>query len=604
MLGLPEITGLQQRRECVEAMKYAWGVGLVMVVLGCSSGGTGTIGQSEQTQYTTRDCVGDSGCAGTQACYGDSCQSCTCTPVKTACTSEAGCHGMTTCQGSACAPCVCDAPMPTWSTEFSGVAAELHAAPDGSVVVRLTAAPWLVRHDVNGQATPLTLQSALDWVQQFVISGDGSLYVLGTSMSGTASASSSSVRVDHLSSAGSLLGSKRWGIPNKSPLQDAPATDSTTFGGAALGPDGGIYVVAEGIWSRSVVKLTADGDFGTETTVPPPYDSSGNALVLEAPERLAVAADGSFLIEGGSSSLWIEGVIPGGTASVWTTNLAENAVDDSVYAAGVAPGPQGDWFAALGTGWTNSFSGLGYYQRSVVRMSNTGTSRWTAGDYFEPAALINEASIRYSAMAVLSDSVLLATSTPSTPTNNDDVPLSPDDASATTVRYTLNGKYAEAFDLGAVIDLTPLGPEAAAVLSAGSNGTGYTLSRFDFEPLMVAAQQAGQACSANTDCASGACCSSAFTQNATCAAANKCAQNDSCVSNAECSGSCVIAGAAQSGFCASACAASSDCPMNSFCIGTSCIPSCNSGNDCPFPGTQCANAMNTEAVSVLVCTGS
>ena len=267
--------------------------------------------------------------------------------------------------------------------------------------------------------------------------------------------------------------------------------------------------------------------------------------------------------------------------------------------------PGGGWFAAVGSGATDE-AGHGFYHRGVLRLSSDGRRLWGGGDFFEPGTARDAARLRHTSLAVLADSVLLATALPNeTPLNADDVTLSPEHPLATLVRYSLKGDRAQALELGAVEASLAIEPRAAVfLLSDPSEPQRYDLERIDFSALDEPLAKSGEACSVSEDCASGACCAKASGLFAvTCGDNVKCATGNYCTADEQCDGTCLISpsGAGQ-GYCTPVCMASSDCPSSHACIAGECRQVCLSTEDCPYRGTECSQATSAEALVLGVCT--
>ena len=483
----------------------------------------------------------------------------------------------------------------TWSESFAATPVEMNVAPDGSVVVRIAHAPWLVKHDTTGSAHALTPEADLEWASAFAIAADGSLYLGGT-VPLDGDTQNSNVRIDHLSATAKTLSSRQWLLPG---------VQSSALLSLTRGPSGEVHALSSSDSGVAVVRLADNGDAAEVAAVPLPLDKQASDLAQ--PARLALSADGSYLLQGGSSMLWVERADASGQASAaWFYRLADNPEQAAVYAGGIVPTAQGGWFAAVGTGF-QAASGPSFYHRGVVRLSEDGRRLWGAGDYFEPGTSADGAALRRVSLALLDDSILLTVAVANAePKNSDDITLSPEHKNATLIRYSLKGDYAQAFELGAIQAAAAIGAEAAVFLETDpTQPDRYTLQRFDFAPLVVPKVAAGAACSANQDCESGACCASSTGLFAvTCAEAGHCGQGDYCNDSALCSGSCVVnSNAALQGFCSATCTASSDCPARSACVSGQCLPSCVSAADCPYRGTQCADATSNEAETVSVCSG-
>ncbi len=567
--------------------KQSW-VWWVVLALGCSS--PDNSGQQRDLTQEPREftCFDDAGCPGVQTCEGNSCSECLCKATMETCQTANGCDGVQRCSASGCEACVCSAPAtapePAWKADFTGSPLELKAGVDGSVVVRFAEDPWLVRFaGDDGQATPLSLQAGLGWVNSFIVAPDGSLY-----LGGTTAISGSQVRIDHVSANGELLASSM------------PSADLVQLDALGLGPDGKVYLVADSTDGRKLVALNEDGS--QESALPIEVDArfdSGDYWYLDTAKRLAFSEDGSFLLQGGADILWVQQleVTAEAARTRWVRQLADNVARDSVFAGGVFPTADGGALVGVGTGWTNASSLLGYYNRNVKRLAADGRITWSAGDYFTPGVPEPQV-IRHSSICPLTDSVLLATRRSADPRlGSDSVLLDPAAPTATVARYTMAGAFAQSLVLPGVLDVVSVGPTSAVFLSATQ------LTRFDLPALEVTAGAAGAACSANSDCASGACCASpskAFKSE--CGAEAHCAQGDLCVDDAGCNGKCLKGAMAGSqGFCSQLCGASSECPKGSFCAEGSCLAACASPAECPYVGAACTTVSNAESVMVTAC---
>ncbi len=490
----------------------------------------------------------------------------------------------------------------TWQTTFAGHALDLSAPGDGSVLVRLSAAPWLVRHDAQGSPKALTVDGDLDWATGFVATPDGSLYVAGSPRLGAQAANE--VRIDHLSAEGAQLSTVTWqlSVLSEGPRQGDPLP--TEVDAITIGADGALYALASSEAELALVQLDADGSAARVTAVPVP--AARDASYFQAPQRLTVASDGSFLIQGGTSALWaLRGVALGTAAQAWSAELGN--VDNAVEASGVLALPAGGWFAAVASGSTGAASEHGFYHRGVVRLSADGRRLWGAGDFFEPSMPAADAELRHASLALLDDSVLLGVTIASaTPLNADDVTLSAAFPYTTLARYSLTGDLVRAYELGRVQAALALEPLAAVLLGPDpANPDGYSLQRLDFEPLDEPLAKKGAACSVSADCAEGgACCASARGLfPITCSDAPTCPTADYCSDASQCAGGlCSIApnGAGQ-GFCSAECQTNDDCPTRTSCVDGQCLVTCLSDDDCPYRDTTCASASDTEAQAVSVC---
>ncbi len=489
----------------------------------------------------------------------------------------------------------------TWRSTFPAHALDLSTSGDGSVVVRLAGSPWLVRHDSAGTARALELATGLDWANGFVAAPDGSLYIAGSPRL-TEHADANEVRVDHLSASGASLSSLTWQLSD--PPGSAGDAVPSEVDAITLGADGQVYALAASEAALAVVQLDADGNAARVTPVPVP--ATREAAYFQAPRRLTVAADGSFLIQGGTSALWALRSDASGTVSEsWSTELGN--VPSAVEPSGVLALATGGWFAAVATGATDADTDQGFYHRGLVRLSADGRRLWGAGDFFEPSAHSDDALLRHASLALLNDSVLLSVTIASaTPLNPDDVTLSTELPYTTLVRYSLRGDVAQAYELGRVQAALAIEPQAAVFLGPDSaNPDGYSLQRLDFQALNVPPAQQGQACSVTEDCADGgACCASARGLfPIVCSDAPSCPAGDYCSDASQCDGAlCVIApnGVGQ-GFCAATCTITSDCPTRTSCVDGQCLPNCLSDDDCPYRGSTCASASDAEAQAVSVC---
>jgi hypothetical protein len=487
----------------------------------------------------------------------------------------------------------------SWRSAFAAQALELSAAPDHSVVVRLAESPWLVRHDVHGRPSALHVDSSLAWAAGFVSDADGSLYVAGSAPPSEQNASLG-VRVDHLSPTGGALTSTTWTLPESPGEGDA----STRFEAISLGADGRVYVLATNDSERALVALSADGEPDVVTPVSIPLGR--DAAYFDAAQRLAVAADGSALIQGGASVSWLlRADASSAELAPWSYELAN--AESAVAAGGVLSAPGGGWFAAVGSGSTDD-TGHGFYHRGLLRISGDGRRLWGGGDYFEPGVLEDTALLRHVSLAELEDSVLLAVARASdTPRNADDVTLSPDQPQATLVRYSLKGDYEQAWDLGGVQATIALEARAAVfLLTDPEDPHRYSIERIDFAALAVPGAAAGEACSVNEDCLGGSCCASSSGLFAvTCSANLGCPVGTFCSDDSQCQGTCSISpGGAGQGFCTGPCAASLDCPSGYACIHEQCLRACLGTDDCPYRGTECSEANSAEALQVSVCTAA
>jgi hypothetical protein len=472
----------------------------------------------------------------------------------------------------------------------------MNVAPDGSVVVRLSAAPWLVRHEADGKPSVLSVDIALDWVTQFVTGDDGSLYLAGTVDVPDAPRA---VRIVHLSPSGTTLGSALWGLPREVGAEGQD--EAAQLGGLARDDAGTIWAVATAEFGRFVGVVDSDLQLQARVEVPQLVDELDQPRDVVAPARLAFAAEGQYLLQGGSRALWVQrgdGLLAdrGG----WWLEQAANPSEDAVHAGGVLHAPSSGWFVAVGTGFTDTDAGGGFYHRGVVRLSEDGRRVWGNGDYFEPqTAPVDQAELRHVSLALLDDSVLLATLLPNgTPRNADDISLSPAHPLATVIRYSQRGEYAAALELGAVLDVKTVAPEAALFLEP--DDLGYRLQRFDFEPLELLPLDAGAPCSVPSDCASSACCASATGLfPVTCSARGQCSLGAYCEQgDRTCDGTCVDGELpATQGYCAPACVTSDDCPTRSACVNGSCSPTCQTDADCPYRGAHCL-PMGAELVCV------
>ena len=490
----------------------------------------------------------------------------------------------------------------TWLSTFDAEAIELHPAKDGSVVVRLAESPWLVRHDANGKPRALMVESALDWALGFVNVDDGSLYVAGT-IRGSEQSDDAHVRVDHLSASGGSLASSEWSLPATADATDGEASVPTSFSGIDVDPDGKAYVLASTSVGRSLVRLGLDGEIAEVLGVPLPLGQA-EADFARA-QRLTLAADGSYLIQGGTRDLWLERAeLAGDASNAWSLLLDKQPTDDAIYAGGMLRAAQGGWFVAVGSGASDA-NGRGFYHRGVLRLSEDGRRLWGQGDFFEPSAATNAARLRQVSLALLEDSVLLATLASSgVPRNDDDVTLSSGEPETTLVRYSLKGNFEQAYALGGIRDAAALAAQAAVFLGASpEHPHRYSLRRIDFDALSVPLAAQGEACSVDTDCAEGACCASATGLLAvTCRKSDHCSSGDFCTDDSQCSGKCMLSpsGAGQ-GFCSAPCQASVDCPRNAACIDAQCLSRCVDTSSCPYRGSECAAVTSAEAVQVSVC---
>ena len=464
----------------------------------------------------------------------------------------------------------------------------MSVAPDGSVVVRLSAAPWLVRHAIDGQPSPLAVTSDLDWVSKLVTAEDGSLYLGGT-IPAADETLGTRVRIDHLSATGSTLGSARWALSQS--LGSTARDESTSLGGLTDDGAGSVWALITADFGRFVGPLDENLELRARTEVPALVDESGAARDVASPTQLTVVERGQYLIQGGDSALWIQrgdGAQQG--RGGWWKALASIG-QPGVFAGGIAPAPNGGWFAAVGSGVSDHVSGHGFFHRGFVRLTDDGRRVSGNGDYFEPRTPpLEDGELRHVSLAVLADSVLLATLLPNgTPLNADDVTLSPEQPNATLVRYTLTGEYSEARALGRVLSVAAVGPEAAVVLQTDASDR-YRLQRFDFAPLTASLVADGDACSASEDCASGACCSSATGLDpVTCSATGTCPEGDYCDrGDTTCDGVCLdgeLPGT--QGYCAKPCPVATDCPARSHCVNEVCMPTCSTDDDCPYRDSHC-----------------
>jgi len=524
---------------------------------------------------TMSPCVDQAGCNGMRTCRGTACDECLCSRRTEACVSATGCNGTHQCDAQGCGECECAGTRPTWSVGVAAVPVELHADRDGSVVVRLQNEPWLVRYAADGVATPLDLRVGLPWVRSFVLAEDGSIYVAGDTEVGNTAAG---VHVDHLSGRGELLASNDL------------AKDGGLGGFAVMArdPAGKVRLIATGL-GRELVTLSPAGS--KDVSLPIQGD-------FVEPSRLAFSADGSALLQGGQSVLWAAKLdLTGMVATpLWRLELAGNFASRSVYGAGIVPTEDGGAFVALGTGWTNAESGLGYYERKLHRVSAEGAVAWSRGDYFEPR-IPDPDGLRRASVAALRDSVLLATFLPADARQADNHYLDPAQIGANVARYDKTGKLAESLALPGVIDITPVGGTSAVFL------TKTAVVRYDFQPLEVTLTAAGGACSTGSDCVSGTCCASvanAFVGK--CSATAKCASGDLCAEDATCDGRCLKSAASGAqGFCSAACSASTDCPRGAFCVEAQCLTACSGPDECPYRGAACAIVSNAEQIMVSVC---
>lgn len=463
----------------------------------------------------------------------------------------------------------------------------MSVAPDGGVVVRLLVAPWLVRHAPDGRPSALSVDGDFVWVTEFVTGNDGSLYLAGTV--DAPNGVGHTVRIDHLSPSGTTLASALWGLPREAGAEGQD--ESAELGGLTRDDAGTIWVVATAEFGRFVGVVDPDLRLQARVEIPRLVDDLGEPRDVATPTRAAFAADGQYLLQGGSSALWVQrgdGLLAdrGG----WWLEQATNVRSGAVHAGGIVHAPSGGWFAAVGTGFTDADAGGGFYHRGLVRLSDDGRRVWGSGDYFEPQSPpSDEADLRHVSLALLDDSVLLATLAPNgTPRNADDITLSPDHPLATVIRYTQRGEYAAALELGGVLDVATVGPHAAVFLEP--EGSGYRVQRFDFEALELPLLPAGAACSVPADCAAGACCASATglfpvtcSASAQCGLGTYCEQHDS-----TCDGTCIDGEQpATQGYCSPTCATSNDCPTRSACADGSCRPTCQTDADCPYRGAQC-----------------
>ena len=345
-------------------------------------------------------------------------------------------------------------PAPTWKTELTGRALELKAAVDGSVVVRFAEEPWLVRYAAyDGQASPLDLQAGLSWASAFVIAADGSLYVAGTTR-----LDGSTVRVDHLSATGELLASSM------------PSPELIEFDALALGPDGKVYLVAESSDGRRLVTLDAAAGQEAALLMETAALVGQERLDLDTPRRLAFAADGGVLLQGGADTLWVQKLelTPELARTRWAQESASNFARGSVYAGGVFGTPDGGALLGVGTGWTNAASLLGTYRRSVDRIAADGRFTWSSGDSFMPRDPEPDV-IRHTSICPLADSVILANLTgvdARVGSAGDATLLDSATPAATVARYTMAGALAQSLVLPGVVDVVAAGPTSAVFLSA------------------------------------------------------------------------------------------------------------------------------------------
>jgi hypothetical protein len=473
--------------------------------------------------------------------------------------------------------------MPAWSVDVAG-GTEILATPDGGVVVRTTRDPWFVSVSKDGQATPLSLQAGTPWAGGFALGKDGSLYVAGMN--------ASSPRVDHLSPSGQLLGSNDL---------SAEATDILAIRHGS--DDDNVYVLARLSGALRLLTLSAEGKAGTIAQLPGAApDERGSMQDFASPHQFAVAR-GRLGLQGGDDLVWLADVTLPAAASMatapglgnWWHRQADEFAYFSVYAGGVSPAPNGGWYSAFGSGWTNASSGLGYYSRTLERYTASGKGLWTGFDYFEPRIVTDPAAQRLVTFATLADSVIYAGFLVPDPQNSD--PSYANGSSpANVVRFSHSGLVGESLTVPNVLGLAPVGPTSVAMLTSGS------VVRYDFEALNLPASKAGAKCVEATDCESGACCAGPRNMfQHVCLAEPKCGQGDSCSSDANCTGKCMLSATGPEGFCAGACAASADCPKDTFCVAGGCLPVCAMPQDCPYPGVACARVPNAEGIDVSVC---
>lgn len=567
--------------------KRGWVVGMLVACGLAACGGGKSSNESTPSPRLVRDepCTGPDRCEGTRRCVDAECEACECITQYEACTGSLGCEGQRRCDYGQCQDaCVCNAPTEEWVRSGSEEAIGLEPAPDGSVLVRLAAEPWLVRYAADGVMIPLSLRAGLGWAKEVEVAPDSSVYVAGSVEPGN-------VRVEHLAPDGELLGAGEWAV----------GQEITTLEALDVAPDGTAYVLANNIYGRTLVQLDEDGA-GTDSWQIP-NGSTGPLSIppLEYAEQLVFEMDGSFAVQGtGRNGHWLQKVVglPDAASEAWVLSLSESA--GPFIASGVVPDGSGGWFTAMSTGPTQTL--FNDCKRKLHRVSSDGRVLWSRGDELKSQHAEGSWLARF---ARLDQTLVFVVGAASASNDQTSVLLDSANISANLVRYTASGELVQSLSLGnRLLDVASLGGESALVLSKGepldTTAPGYTVRRLDFAALPAAAvAQDGESCSGNEACASGKCCVGPSGGSGVCGSNGRCAQGDSCAAAEDCAGACVQSSTGTQGFCAQLCEASKECPKESFCVDGKCLAVCQT--DCAYQGTSCQVLTNAEAIDVHVC---
>jgi len=381
-------------------------------------------------------CVGAAACNGSLSCSGTDC-SCVCDseptqPVEKACVGTDLCKGTQQCGANGCSNCVCPKETTAWAFDAAGTALELQAGTDGSVVLRLDSAPWLVRYASDGQSSPLQVAEALDWMQGFAIGADGTLFVAGN-LPGTAGAAST-VKMAHFESSGALIEAMNWPEP-------------TTFvRSMAASPDGHVYLGgggtgADGLPLYRVVAVNEDGSPGAsmDSPVEPEVlavDVNGHAIAG------SVAAPSDFFI---SQAALLQ---PDQAAIRLFLRDAGSRIPTN-YFAGAAPDGEGGWYYGAAEEGVNGFSVHLQRVDSAGKGSSASSPIVSVGDH--------------AGLAALRDSTLIGLGR---------VP------NGTSIRTQFLFDNYES--LSTFVDTVAVGPLSAVVVVQRPLGKGYSIARVDF----------------------------------------------------------------------------------------------------------------------------
>lgn len=403
-------------------------------VVGCSAGPAPS---SAIPPMDGDSCVGANACNGSLTCSGADC-TCVCEdsapmePVEKACKGFDLCSGTQRCGANGCSTCVCPKEKTAWGFDSPGTAIELQAGTDGSVVLRLDSAPWLVRYAADGQSTALQVAEALDWMQGFAVARDGSIFVAGNVSS--AADADSTVKMTHLDASGALIKEMNWPEP-------------TTFvRSMAASPDGHVYLggggrLANGLPEYRVVAVNDDGSPGAAVDSP------------VEPEVLAVDMNGHAVagsVAAPSDFFTSQAVLLRPDQAATGLFLRDaNARIPTNYFAGAAPDGEGGFYYGAAEEGANGFSVHLQRVDAAGKGSSAASAIVSVGEH---AGLVG-----------LSDSTLLALGR---------VPH------GTSIRSQFSFDNYES--LSTLVDSVAVGPLSAVIVVQRPSGKGYSIARVDF----------------------------------------------------------------------------------------------------------------------------